>query len=197
MAVPTIRQSLEFMEVVKLQNEEDFIVVFSEVISRFNWRNQDSVAVILEQLDSNLEQIITSLERAIMQGFKPSEITKVEKSGKVVDIDLAVLLYAKSTNQDFWKVFNETPFPFFLEVQKKMRGVEAWDKLNEIDAHIIGNGYDKDNERLNKLYDEISLSFYNKKKEDKDNQEPPLWKNATPEEVRKNREKLTRDSLNW
>lgn len=119
---PTLRQAVEILTVARETTDTDDVRLLFELLSGLSWSGPIDILVHLRnQLLVDPIEFHQTIQSIIMQGYqvpdKYLEDDETGQSSKSTDWALMISDYCRSyPGRDPWQVYNDTPFPFFMEM---------------------------------------------------------------------------------
>lgn len=119
---PTLRQAVEILTVVRETTDAGDVKLLFELLSGLDWSGPIDILVHLrKQLAINPAGFQQTIRSIIMQGYQVPHkyIDEAENNESDRKVDWAFMIsdYCRSyPGRDPWQVYNETPFPFFMEM---------------------------------------------------------------------------------
>lgn len=189
---PTVRQAVEIIHVLDNLEEQADVRLLFDLLKRLNWHGAVDIFVHLRnQLHSEPIKFSMLLRNILMQGYNPEEQTRKSKDPQEKEEDpqerkpdwkRLVSQYCKAfPGEGAYQVYNEVPFPFFMEMLPEARRKEARDHINAaFEASFAMGGSEKMMDRWQE-----QAGWKEKKEEKKANK---YQEELTKEERKKNQE---------
>lgn len=133
---PTVRQAVEIIHVLERIEDNDDVELLMELLGGLQWKGCIDILVHLRNLLNNDPvKFRNTLQSILLQGYDPEQQTaqaqdeqkKEEKeSDNETDWKLLLSEYCRTyKGKDPFDVWNQTPFPFFMEMLPEARREEA------------------------------------------------------------------------
>lgn len=124
---PTVRQAVEILHVLEhMEGPEDEQLLF-ELLGGLEWSGAADIVILLRNFSEGSPlRFGRFLREILLQGYDPEEQTRRSKKGEGVpeEADWKLLLseYCRAyPGRDPFEVYDEVPFPFFMEMLPEAR----------------------------------------------------------------------------
>jgi len=129
---PSIRQAVEILHLLQNMEDQDDIELLMELLAKLEWHNSIDILVHLRnEFNHSPTSFSRLLQNLLLQGYDPEIQTKKSQEHEdedSTDINWKLLLsqYCRAyPGEEPFKVWNEVPFPFFMEMLPEARQEEA------------------------------------------------------------------------
>ncbi|MDZ7658089.1 hypothetical protein [Fodinibius sp.] len=149
---PTVRQAVEILHVLQNMEDDEDVRLLMQQVRKLDWLGGIDIIVHLRnQMHGDPFAFSTLLKDIILQGYDPEKQTKKAKESDEEDIPREVdwkrLLseYCRAyPGREPFKVWDEIPFPFFMEMLPEARKEEARQHINSaFEASFAMGGSEK------------------------------------------------------
>lgn len=196
---PTVRQAVEIIHVLdNLEDEHDVRLLF-ELLKGLNWHGAVDILVHLRnQMNNEPIKFSLLLRDILFQGYSPKEQTEKSKDPeekeedskeRKPEWDRLISKYCTAfPGEGAYQVYNEVPFPFFMEMLPEARRKEAVDHINRaFEASFAMGGSEKMMDRWQE-----QAGFKEKKEKERANK---YQEEVPKEELKKDRKSFKQDLM--
>lgn len=146
LGVPTVRQVVEIMGVMRATEDEADVKLLFELLSELSWSAGESLHRLRKLYDVNPREFVDVIQNALMQGYDPKDNPDSGNNDIGLNEGWKRLLseYCQTTGNDAFEVYNTTPFPFFMEMVSEMRRREAENHIHRATEAMFAMGGSKE-----------------------------------------------------
>lgn len=146
---PTVRQTAQILYVLKHNSGRQDIELLFELLADLDWNGSSDILVhIRNQMISTPDEFQQFIRDILLQGYEIKESDKKdsdESGPKEINWQKLTSDYCRAyPGRDPWQVYNETPFPFFMEMLPEARREQARQKFNAAICSSFAMGGSKD-----------------------------------------------------
>lgn len=193
LAAPTVRQAVEIIYVLKHQKDDADAELLFELLGNLEWRGTIDILVHLRnEAQTDPSGFRVTMFNILMQGYDPVEQTERSRSEKENQQDdepnkpdwkRLISQYTEAyPGKDAFDVYNQTPFPFFMEMLPEARRKEAVNHIHAAFEASFGMGGSE--EMMNRWRRQAGWSTEEEQKEE------DYQKEMSEEEKQSNRNNL-------
>lgn len=186
---PSIQQAVEILHLLQNMKDQEDLELLMELLSKLEWHNNIDILIHLRnEFNHRPASFSRLLQNLLLQGYDPEMQTQKSKDKEDVDstgVNWKLLLsqYCRAyPGQEPFKVWNEVPFPFFMEMLPEARQEEARQHINAAFESAFAMG---GSEEMMESWQKQAGWETEKEKKKKEYE-----KELSPEEKKKNRNAL-------
>jgi len=141
---PTVRQVVEIVGVMKNMRDHDDLQLLFELLGDLPWEGAIDIQRQLWRLyKASPSEFAQRIKQILMQGYQPKQKVK-EEDNDLNDADtywkMLIAEYSRTLGKDAFTIYDETPFPFFMEMIASARREEARRHINAASENAFAMG---------------------------------------------------------